>query len=115
MSPHVLIVDDDDDVREILRLVLETEGFEVVTASNGREALQVLERPPRPSLMLLDLRMPDMDGWQTIAALRAKGTLGDVPIVLCTSAPADAPEGFRVLPKPVDLDELLAVVGTVSG
>lgn len=106
---HILIVDDDDDVREILRLALEAEGLSVETAANGSEALAALEAQ-RAVLMLLDLRMPELDGWQTIDALRARGTLDALRIVVCTSAPADAPPGFRVLPKPVDLDELLALV-----
>jgi CheY-like chemotaxis protein len=107
---HVLIVDDDDDVRETLQLILSDEGFEVTTAANGREALRVLRHPPRPAVVLLDLRMPEMDGWQTVDALRAEGLLGEVRIVICTSAPTDAPEGFPVLAKPINLDELLAQV-----
>lgn len=111
---HILIVDDDDDVRDILRLALEAEGISVETAANGREALAALEKPQRPALMLLDLRMPELDGWQTIDTLRARGELDDLHIVVCTSAPADAPPGFRVLAKPVDLDQLLRLVDSAS-
>jgi two-component system, OmpR family, response regulator len=111
---HVLLVDDDDDVRETLQLILNDEGFEVTTAANGREALRVLRSEPRPAVVLLDLRMPEMDGWQTIDALRAEGLLGEVPIVICTSAPRDAPEGFPVLSKPIHLDELLTEISTVA-
>jgi CheY-like chemotaxis protein len=109
-SPNrVLIVDDDDDVRETLEIILTDEGLEVMTAANGREALQVL-RTRRPDVVLLDLLMPEMDGWQTIDALRAEGLRGEVRVVICTSAPKDAPEGFPVLAKPIDLNELLAEV-----
>src|SRR5687768_17065633 len=106
MTPRsrVMIVDDDDDVRELLEIILSAEGIAVTTAANGREALDQLERGPPPDVMLLDLRMPELDGWQTIEALRAKGALDMLRIVICTSAPADAPRGFPVLPKPVDLD-----------
>jgi CheY-like chemotaxis protein len=112
MNPptRVLIVDDDDDVRETLQMILADEGFEVMTAANGREALQVLRTPQRPEAVLLDLLMPVMDGWQTIDALRAEGLLDKVRIVICTSAPKDAPTGFPILPKPIDLHELLAQV-----
>ena len=107
---RVLIVDDDDDVRETLQMILTEEGLEVMMAANGREALQVIRTPQRPEVVLLDLLMPEMDGWQTIDALRAEGLLDKVRIVICTSAPKDAPEGFPVVAKPIDLTELLAQV-----
>lgn len=110
VNPRVLVVDDDDDVREALELVLASEGVVVETAANGREALARLEAGPRPDMVLLDLRMPELDGWQTIEALRARGALEKLRILICTSAPGDAPPGFTVLPKPVDLEKLLAHV-----
>jgi CheY-like chemotaxis protein len=114
----VLVVDDDDDVRETLGMLLELEGFAVRSAANGREALPWLLGPPgaeRPRAVLLDLRMPVMTGWDVIEALRGEGRLGEVPIVLCTSSPEDAPEGFPIVPKPVDLDELLATLRRTLG
>jgi CheY-like chemotaxis protein len=114
MSVHVLVVDDDDDVREILQLALEAEGFEVVTAADGRQALQCLERLPPPRVMVLDLLMPVLNGWQTIEALRAQGRLRDVPIIICTSAPDKAPPGFPVLAKPVELNQLVQALERTS-
>jgi CheY-like chemotaxis protein len=106
----VLIVDDDVDVRETLKEVLELEGFRTVSVTNGREALAALDGLPRPAVMLLDLRMPVMDGWQTIDALRAQRRVDEVPIVICTSAPRDAPEGFPVLSKPLELERLVVEI-----
>jgi CheY-like chemotaxis protein len=107
---HVLVVDDDDDVRETLDLVLRQEGFDVSTAADGREALVEVERLPRPYVVLLDLRMPIMSGWEVIDTLRRQQRLNQVPIVICTSAPDDAPRGFPVVPKPVELAEIVEAI-----
>jgi CheY-like chemotaxis protein len=115
MPTNILIVDDDLDVRETLTVILESEDYQVTTAENGREALQVLAAPGRPSVILLDLRMPEMDGWQVIETLRARGALAEIPIVICTSAPYDAPPGFPVVAKPIDLDDLLAKLSKARG
>lgn len=106
---HVMVVDDDDDVRETLSLVLEAEGFRVCTAADGRQALERLERSDG-GVMLLDLRMPVMTGWEVIDTLRAEGRLHEVPIVICTSSPADAPPGFPIVPKPVELSRIISVI-----
>lgn len=105
---RILLVDDDDDLRESLKLLLEMDGFEVTVACNGQEALALLRSGARPSVVLLDLRMPVMDGWQTLEVLGAEGWVPGLPVIVCTSAPRDAPAGFPVLPKPIDFDELLA-------
>jgi two-component system OmpR family response regulator len=106
---QVLVVDDDDDVREMLSLVLEAEGFRVRTAWNGREALTELARLPA-GVMLLDLRMPIMTGWEVIDVLREEGRLRRIPIAICTSSPRDAPQGFPILPKPVDFDQMVGMI-----
>jgi CheY-like chemotaxis protein len=106
---HVLVVDDDDDVRETLKLVLEAEGFRVSAAANGQQALERLHHPEQP-VVLLDLRMPVMDGWEVVDVLRREGRLDSIPIVICTSSPRDAPAGFPIIPKPVRLDRLLAAI-----
>jgi CheY-like chemotaxis protein len=112
MAPpiHVLVVDDDDDVRLTLELVLEADGFRVSVARNGVEALAEVDRIDQPAVMLLDLRMPVMSGWDVLDALRREGRLEKVPIIICTSAPEDAPEGFPVIPKPVDLDAMVRAI-----
>ncbi len=106
---EVMVVDDDDDVREMLVLVLEAEGFRARSASNGAEALEEL-RTFESGVVLLDLRMPIMSGWDVIEELRRRRSLDRVPIAICTSSPSDAPKGFPVLPKPVDFDQMIAVI-----
>src|SRR6201994_2464864 len=68
----ILVVDDDPDILQTLALCLSTEGYRVLMASNGQEALDTLSRE-RPSLVLLDLMMPVMDGWQFVSELEARG------------------------------------------
>jgi CheY-like chemotaxis protein len=114
----VLVVDDDLDLREALELILEDRGYRVVSASNGREALERLARE-RPVAILLDMRMPEMDGWQFARELR-KHRRGRIPIVVCTSAEdarirAAEVEADGYLEKPFEIDEVLTVLGAVAG
>src|SRR5207245_3461784 len=91
---RVLVVDDDPDIRELLFTALEDEGFEVVPAANGQEALAII-RTFHPDVIILDLMMPVMDGWQFVKEMRARDE--DIPLVLLSAA--------RDLPKPAkDLD-----------
>src|SRR5689334_10355653 len=79
----VLIVDDDEDVREAVRAVLENEGYRTAEAEDGREALAfVQEAEDKPALLLLDLMMPTMDGWQLRARLSSDPELAAIPIVI---------------------------------
>src|SRR4051812_27816502 len=84
MSRRVLVVDDEDDVRTFVRLVLETAGYEVRCAADGKEALQAIHIE-RPDLVVLDLMMPVMDGWQVLAAIAHEHP----PLVVVLSAAAD--------------------------
>ncbi|HEY3352798.1 MAG TPA: response regulator [Polyangia bacterium] len=109
----VLVVDDEDDIREVLRLALEAEGYRVETAAHGREALARLAAGARPCLILLDLMMPVMDGFEFLAA-RARDPVAAAIPVLVVSAFADRAAAVTgvagILKKPVDLDVLLAQV-----
>ena len=107
---RVLIVDDDDDVRGMLEIVLEAAGFVVSSASNGQEALERLDGTQPAPVVLLDLRMPVMNGWEMIEALRETGRLPAVPIIVCTSSPAESPPGFAVVAKPVSLEALTRAI-----
>jgi two-component system, response regulator, stage 0 sporulation protein F len=107
---QVLIVDDDDDVRVMLEIVLEQAGFVVSSACNGQEALERLNGTQPAPVVLLDLRMPVMNGWEMIETLRANGQLRDVPIIVCTSSPAESPAGFEVIAKPVRLEALTRAI-----
>jgi CheY-like chemotaxis protein len=111
----VMVVDDDPDIREVLSDCLEMEGYDVVEASNGAEALSSLRRGVRPDLIVLDLMMPVMDGWKLGEELKHDPALSSVPVLL-TSAVNDlekaaASIGARAcLAKPFALTSFLAAV-----
>lgn len=109
----ILIVEDEPDIRDALRLALELDGFSVSTAANGREGLEALARGERPALVLLDLLMPVMNGAELLARLRADPALADQPVVLVSAFGAPARETLAMvqgtLGKPVELDDLLDV------
>lgn len=112
----VLVVDDDPYIREALSEVLADEGYPVDTARDGEEALERLGHAPRPSLILLDLRMPGMSGWELRRRLLADPILARIPVVLL-SADSQLKEAQAVLGaagslrKPPSLDDLLDTVG----
>jgi CheY-like chemotaxis protein len=111
----ILVVDDDREIRETLKDVLEEEGYDVHAAANGVEALAILRRDGArpPSLIVLDLMMPQMNGWQFCEAQRADPALSPIP-VLIISASSDAGRasiaGNPRLRKPVELARLLEAV-----
>jgi CheY-like chemotaxis protein len=113
---RVLVVDDDPDIRELLFTALEDEGFDVVPAANGREALAII-RTFRPDVIVLDLMMPVMDGWQFASELRARDE--DIPLVLLSAANdlpthAKALAAAEVIEKPFELAELLPKIARVA-
>jgi CheY-like chemotaxis protein len=91
----VLIVEDDLDLQDFLRDVLGDQGYSVTMAANGLEALAALSRGPRPNVILLDLMMPLMDGWQFLAEVRAHGPYPDVPVVVETASKEPVVGGQR--------------------
>ena len=110
-----MIVEDDRDTREMLGRFLELEGFAVSSAANGDLALQALHRDGKPCVILLDLMMPVMNGWQFRAAQQQDPGLASIPVVVITAAgprqeiPPISADGW--LSKPVDFDRLLATIG----
>ena len=112
-ADRILVVDDDESIRQIVRLCLSDEGYEVFEAANGVDALEMLP-DCQPDLILLDLRMPVMDGWEFARRYR-HGPGPHVPIVAFVAALnaqlecADL-EATSILAKPFDLDDLLAIV-----
>ena len=117
-APHaaeILVVDDDPDIRESLREVLEDEGYAVACVGNGREALDYLHREPRPRVILLDLMMPVMDGWQFRREQQRDPSLAPIPVVV-VSGTRDAARSAAALgpatclEKPVGFDELVEAV-----
>jgi len=113
----ILVVDDDEGIREIIDTVLSDEGYEVVTVPHGAAALEFVGRRS-PAIILLDMRMPIMDGWQFARAYRERPG-PHAPIVVVTAA-REAEESAAqiradgVLPKPFRLAELLQVVAAYS-
>ena len=115
--PNILVIEDDPDIRENLKLLLELEGYDVSTARHGREGLERLSRAPLPKLILLDLMMPVMNGWEFLRAWRArKGTAG-IPVLVVSAAGEQAREvsAAGVLFKPFDASELMNAVRTFVG
>jgi CheY-like chemotaxis protein len=111
----VLVIEDDESIRETLRDLLEMERYTVLTAENGREGLRLLEENSQPCLILLDLMMPVMNGWEFLEALRndPRHVIATIPVVI-SSGVADVSElqqRYRcaALKKPVDIDTLVSV------
>jgi len=115
-SKFVLIVDDDPNLLEVTSFVIESEGVAVETAKNGAEALARLRAGRLPELVLLDLMMPVMNGWEFLDELGKDPSLKVLPVVVLTAAErAQVPGGIEVLRKPVDLRALLRLVERYVG
>ena len=110
----VLLVEDHPDVRDMMSLALQFSGHHVLTASNGRDALQRLHEE-RPCVILLDLMMPVMDGWQFCAALEKDTSLRHVPLIVISALPdmASRIPAAAHLSKPVDIDRMLELVDSL--
>ena len=117
-SERILVVDDDDDIREVMQDVLLSEGFLVEAAKDGLDALDKLKHDGyggHPPLILLDMMMPNMDGESFLKALRGKPDLADAPVVVISGnaavrEKANSLHAAACLVKPFELDELLGVV-----
>ena len=117
-SHRVLVIDDEETVRDLMRRFLGREGFEVVTARDGAEGL-ALARDLRPMLITLDVLMPGLDGWSVLEKLKADPELADIPVVMLTILD-DKNKGFALgatdfLTKPVDRERLRAVLANYGG
>jgi CheY-like chemotaxis protein len=111
MNHTVLLVEDEEDLREIIREALELNGYSVVTAQEGADALDKLGRIENVCLILLDLLMPGMNGLDFFASVRQRPEFASVPVIVHSSAASRAPQGVtRVLQKPLMLDRLLSTV-----
>ena len=111
MTHTVLIVEDEELLREMMRDALEMNGYAVVTAEHGQDALTKLADIEHLCLVILDLLMPVMDGRTFVAKIRERIELASVPIVVHTSAPGQTPDGVtRTIQKPLFFDRLLSIV-----
>jgi len=120
---RILVCDDTQQIRTLIRVNLELEGYEVIEAADGQEALGILEdlTLPLPDVITLDALMPRRDGWWTVSMIRADPRLEHIPIVMVTAsvqshhraqAEQAAVDGF--VAKPFDPDELLALIAVLA-
>ncbi len=112
---HIMVVEDDAGIREALIDTLVEEGYRVTAAANGVDAFRQLQYEARPCLILLDLMMPVMTGWEFVVRLRQQPDLASIPVVILSAVAEFQRErpGFAemmLLPKPVSVDELLGMV-----
>jgi chemosensory pili system protein ChpA (sensor histidine kinase/response regulator) len=112
-TPSILVVDDDEDIRTMLGVVLQAEGYRVVSAADGLDALNVMRRDNPPALAVVDLMMPRMDGEHLIRSMQEDSALAQVPVAIMSGQPLGSTPSLHVsarLGKPVELEELMTVV-----
>lgn len=110
---RILVVEDHNDSREMLEEFLTEEGFTVETAVNGLQALERLMRPPRPDLVLLDLMMPVMTGWDLMERVAEEPSLWGLPVIVVSGAGSTRPLPRGIvasIPKPLDLNLLMETI-----
>jgi CheY-like chemotaxis protein len=111
---YVLVVDDDATIRDSIASVVEDEAHGVKTAANGRAALDIVRAGPRPSVILLDIMMPVMDGNAMLAELRCRPAWAEIPVYLMTASGPGRharPGVVSVLRKPFDFEVLTGIIG----
>jgi CheY-like chemotaxis protein len=111
----VLIVEDDAELRDMMAQLLTLEGFVATAVANGREALEYLRQGDRPDIILLDLMMPVMDGWEFMKRQRRDWHLCTIPTIVVTGVPSHDPRCLempvvRLLAKPYSGDQLMAAI-----
>jgi len=109
---RILVVEDDEDAREALVALLQMKGYSAVPAGNGKEALDYLRQAPLPDLIILDLWMPVMDGWQFRREQIKDPRLAQIPVIVVTAlSDRTDVDANDVIIKPVDVNRLLTTVG----
>lgn len=115
-DPAVLVIDDDVELRDAVADALQAEGMVVATAGNGREGLEYLRAGGRPQVILVDLMMPVMNGWQFCEAKQGDPQLSAIPVIAVSAAAKKDPASpyflnvEEIVAKPVEIEELIAVV-----
>jgi CheY-like chemotaxis protein len=122
-APRLLVVDDTPMLLDIVRTCLEGEGYHVTTCLEARRAVR-LAREERPDVVMLDVVMPEVSGWEVLAELRADPAFTHTPVIVCTAYVAEAlgrlaelqgpDQHLGLLPKPFELDELIEVVASIT-
>ena len=109
--PPILIIDDDSDICNAITLVLEHDGFSAARAANGKEGLDLLAKlDPKPCLVLLDLWMPEMNGWDFYEHMHRDPELRSIPVIVMTAYGKKEPSSLKWLRKPIDMATLLEAV-----
>ena len=112
MNKKIMVVDDDQDILKSLRQFFEYEQFEVTCANNGKECLEILEKGEKPDLILLDIMMPKMSGWDVFYKIKEKIGCKQIPIVFLTAKSDKYSQGFGkfsandYITKPFEIQEL---------
>jgi len=114
MAARILVVDDDENIRELLRLHLSSAGYEVQLAADAIVAGYIVLKAP-PDLIITDVTMPHMDGFEFVAALKSDASLRDIPVIFLTSVEDGDARGKELgavgyITKPVRADRLLSIV-----
>jgi CheY-like chemotaxis protein len=112
-SKTILLIEDEESIREALQQALEIEGYSVLTAANGQEGLDILKKSfEPPCLILLDLMMPVMNGWQFVEARKSDSKSVDVPVVVVTAYPnkGNTINANALIPKPIDFERLIELI-----
>ena len=122
-APRILVVDDTPALIDVVRKCLEQEGYRVRTCLESRDAVKIA-RDDRPDLIMLDVVMPEVSGWEVLAALREDPAFQKTPVIVCTAYVAEAlgrlaelkgpDQHLGLLPKPFELEELIEVVASVT-
>ena len=121
--PRILVVDDTPALLDVIRKCLESEGYHVRTCLESKNAVR-MAREERPDLIMLDVVMPEVSGWEVLSHLRADSAFRRTPVIVCTAYVAEAlgrlgelkgpDQHLGLLPKPFELEELIEVVGSVT-
>jgi CheY-like chemotaxis protein len=122
-QPSILVVDDTPALLDVVRTALQAAGYRVVTCLESREAVR-LALAERPDVIMLDVVMPEVSGWEVLARLRSDPDFSRTPVIVCTAYVAEAlgrlaelrgpDQHLGLLPKPFELEELLEVVASVT-
>jgi CheY-like chemotaxis protein len=113
-KPTIMLVDDDEDIREIISMILEGEGYRTVGAPDGADALAILRKGERPPLILLDMMMPVLNGADFLRCIKGMPDLASIPVVVMSGdtaarQTAQSLGAVGCLPKPVEIERLLEV------
>jgi CheY-like chemotaxis protein len=122
-TPRILVVDDTPALLDTIRQSLQLEGYDVRTCLESRHAAR-MAREDRPDVIMLDVVMPEVSGWEVLAELRADPTFARTPVIVCTAYVSEAigrlaelkgpDQHLGLLPKPFELEELIEVVASVT-